>query len=103
MYQQEIEFFWPLTEQISLDLDFTESEKPKMWFTAPSGNVLIHNGGIGSTTWAAPSSTIAFHPANDSVGYWKVGEGLQMHNKKRPNWLHQKMTDIFFGWKWEDK
>jgi hypothetical protein len=26
-----------------------------------------------------------------------------MHNKKRPNWLNQKMTQIFFGWKWKDK
>ena len=24
--QIEIEFFWPLTEQISLDLDYTESD-----------------------------------------------------------------------------
>jgi hypothetical protein len=101
MYQQQIEFFWPLTEQIPLDLDFTESEKPKLYFTTGvSGSVLT--GGNGTTSWAVPQ-TIAFHPSNDSVGYWKVGEGLQMHNKKKPNWLHQQMTRIFFGWKWENK
>jgi hypothetical protein len=101
MYQQQIEFFWPLTEQIPLDLDFTESEKPKLYFTTGvSGSVLT--GGTGTTSWAVPQ-TIAFHPSNDSVGYWKVGEGLQMHNKKKPNWLHQQMTRIFFGWKWENK
>lgn len=27
MYQTEIEFFWPLTEQINLDLDFSPCEK----------------------------------------------------------------------------
>lgn len=26
MYQQEIQFFWPLTEQIPLELDFTECD-----------------------------------------------------------------------------
>ena len=28
MYQKEIEFFWPLTEQISLDLDYSNAGKP---------------------------------------------------------------------------
>lgn len=101
MYQLEIEYFFPLTEQIPLDLDYTESEKPKLYFsTGVSGSVLTAGTGL---TWAVPSSIIQFHPDNDSAGYWAVGEGLQMHNKKRPNWLHQKMTDIFFGWKWKDK
>lgn len=30
MYQQEIKFFWPLTEQIPLDLDYSVCEKPKL-------------------------------------------------------------------------
>jgi hypothetical protein len=29
MYQKEIEFFWPLTEQIPLELDYTQPDKPK--------------------------------------------------------------------------
>jgi len=46
MRQLEIQYFWPLTEQISLDLDFTESEKPKFWTAgASSGTFLIANGG----------------------------------------------------------
>ena len=106
MQQLEIEYFFPLTEQISLDLDFSPSkaydeQKQKEWLTGSSGQFLIA-GGTGLTTWAAPT-TIQFHPDNNSVGYWKVGEGLQMHNKKKPNWLHQQMTKIFFGWKWENK
>ena len=102
MHQLEIEYFFPLTEQIPLDLDYTDCDKPKLYYTTgTSGSVLM--GGTGLTTWSAPSSTISFMPSNDSVGYWKVGEGLQMHNKKKPNWLHQQMTKIFFGWKWENK
>ena len=30
MYQQEIKFFWPLTEQIPLDLDYSVCEKTKL-------------------------------------------------------------------------
>lgn len=30
MQQLEIKFFWPLTEQIPLDLDYTGCEKPKL-------------------------------------------------------------------------
>lgn len=96
MQQLEIEYFFPLTEQIPLDLDFSGSEKPMVWFTT---EIL---GDIGASSWST-TNTIQFHPDNDSVGYWKVGEGLQMHNKKKPNWLHQQMSKIFFGWKWEDK
>lgn len=30
MNQQEIQFFWPLTEQIPLDLDYAPCEPPKL-------------------------------------------------------------------------
>ena len=37
-------------------------------------------------------------------GYWKIGDqtGMQIWMTKRPNWLHRKMTYIFFGWEWTD-
>ena len=31
MHQTEIEFFWPLTEQMPLDLDYVNCEKPKVY------------------------------------------------------------------------
>jgi len=96
MQQLEIQYFFPLTEQIPLDLDYTHCDKPKLYTST-----IISNGGIG-TSWV-PAQTIAFMPTNDSAGYWEVGQGLQMHNKKKPNWLHQQMSKIFFGWKWKDK
>jgi hypothetical protein len=30
VYQQEFQFFWPLTEQIPLDLDYAPCEPPKL-------------------------------------------------------------------------
>jgi len=41
--QIEIEFFWPLTEQLKLDLDFTPCEKPKTYYYGV--------GSIGSVTY----------------------------------------------------
>lgn len=52
--QQEIKFFWPLTEQIPLDLDYNGCEKPKLevncsvsatvpweFYPATTGNITI--------------------------------------------------------------
>jgi hypothetical protein len=105
MKQLEIEFFWPLTEQIPLDLDYIECEKPKLYYTIPNGGTLgqvLMNGGAG-LTWATPSQTIAFKPEDDSVGYWDLGTGFCFYNKNKPNWLHQKMVALFMGLKWKDK
>ena len=107
MHQLEIQYFFPLTEQIPLDLDYTRSkeyEKQKqqeMWASAASGQVLMA-GGTGLTTWSS-ANTISFRPETDSVGYWELGEGFQFHNKKKPNWLHQKMVAMLMGLKWNDK
>ena len=104
MQQLDIQYFFPLTEQIPLDLDFTPSENYLFLKRNAEGWGTVLNVSGGTTTWAQViPNTVQFHPSTESVGYWKVGEGLQMHNKKKPNWLHQQMTRIFFGWKWENK
>ena len=74
--------------------------------TAISGQFLIAGGGIGANTaWATvdTSGTFSFKPSPDTVGYWEVNKDVQFWRKVRPNWLHQKMTKIFFGWEWKDK
>lgn len=52
MRQLEIEFFWSLTQQIPLDLDFTDCEKPRLstFVTSPmiSNGFLISNGSTNS-------------------------------------------------------
>ena len=104
MQQLEIEYFFPLTEQIPLELDFSQCS-PHQYYYRAQGIAGTHgpiNTGMLYKADIVPN-TIQFHPSNNSVGYWKVGEGLQMHNKKKPSWLHQQMSKIFFGWKWENK
>lgn len=107
MQQIDIQYFWPLTEQVALDLDYTpckeyESKKREEMF---SGSVLIAGGGVGVSTWgnATLAPTFEFKPEADSVGYWEVSKGLYVWRKQRPHWLHQKMTKVFFGWEWKDR
>ena len=105
MQQLNIEYFFSLEEQIELDLDFNpykEYENEKIRKIASESTLLIGNGGIGTTTWAAPH-TIQFKPEDDSVGYWELGIGFHFYNKKKPNWLHQKMVAMLMGLKWKDK
>ena len=110
MNQLEIEYFYPLTEQIPLDLVYEPSiayakelnRKRCAEQLALSGQYLIAGGGIGSTTWTAPN-TIQFKPEDDSVGYWECTPDFSIWRKEKPNWLVQKMTTFLLGWKWKDK
>lgn len=105
MTQLEIQFFWPLTQQIPLELDYSDCAKQQLWWpTTGSNGSLIASGDIGTTTWAQPQ-TIQFRPSPTSVGYWQIGDtdGIQMHSKIRPNWLNRKMTKLVFGWEWKDE
>ena len=88
MYQQEIQFFWPLTEQIKLDLDFTECDKPKLWTTLPliggTGMTLMSTG--GDVTWST------------RLGNWELP-----NETKQPSKLQKIMMKYFLGWKWMGK
>ncbi len=48
MIQQEIKFFWPLTEQVPLDLIYENCNKP--YSLVSSSVLLISNGGTLCTT-----------------------------------------------------
>lgn len=41
MYQKEFQFFWPLTEQIPLDLDYAPCEAPKLTLACDTGGITI--------------------------------------------------------------
>ena len=107
MQQLEIEYFFPLTEQIPLELDYEPSrlyakELNRQRCIEGSSGQFLMSGGTGYTTWAQ-SNTIAFKQEDDSVGYWELGTGFYFYNKKKPNWLHQKVVALFMGLKWKNK
>ena len=41
MTQLEIQYFWPLTEQLPLDLEYTACEPPKLHVTYPFDDTTI--------------------------------------------------------------
>jgi len=115
MQQLEIQYFFPLTEQVSLELDFKpcddyakqlQEERWKNSVSITSGmGLLVGNGGLGTWTTTAvnASQTFQFRSDSNAVGYWEINKDLHVWRLNRPNWLHQKMTKVFFGWEWKDK
>jgi hypothetical protein len=101
MYQLSIEYFWPLTEQIPLDLDYTDSEKPKL-FDSVGYSI---TGGTGAS-WVTTSTeittaTLKVSKPDDICGYLEIG-GLQIGQEKEPNNI-QKLIFKLLGFNWKDK
>lgn len=84
MQQLNIEYFFPLTEQIPLDLDFSESEKPMVWFTTEilggNGMTLMSTG--SNVTWST------------QINGWDIG------TKQEPSKLRKFLMKYLIGWKW---
>lgn len=90
MYQQEIQFFWPLTEQIPLDLDYSDCVRPKL-------TVANTSFGTGLTTSTFPTGTswLAVNAA------FRLQENTTtMLVAKKPNLL-RKLLFKLLGFKWE--
>lgn len=95
MYQQEIQFFWPLTEQIPLDLDFSNCQSIKVSYSV---------GGAGGT-----GSPVNFNGACGGGGnigystYFNIDEGnMTINVKEQPSFLRKCIYKLI-GFKWEIK
>ena len=93
MKQLEIDFFWPLTEQMPLDLDYNGCDKPKMY--APIGAV-PSNYAFYNTTGDSAHGTITASKLTIDVGttVFKVEEEPPLYRK-----VIYKLMNI----KWEKK
>lgn len=103
MQQLEIQFFWPLTEQIPLDLDYTDCHKPKVWTSVTSSSYLSM-GPVG-TTWSTIAATPTFEVRKEptSVGAWQLYDGFNVHRPEKPKYLVRFFTKLLLGWEWKDK
>jgi hypothetical protein len=86
MYQKEIQFFWPLTEQIPLDLDYSECVKPTL-------SVCNINTGI---TISNPISNTSIITGNIDV------EQINFTLNKNPN-IIKKLALKLLGISWKVK
>ena len=95
--QTEIVFFWPLTEQVSLDLDYTGCERPKLTMPIDNSNGITVSAGTWATT-INPQLTVT--PIN-AVGELTIG-GINVGLDKKPTWLQSKLFKLL-GFNWKDK
>ena len=92
--QEKIEYFFPLTEQIGLDLNFEGCEVPKVTYTT----------GLTTASWGI--TTISNVPAqltitpNSPIGNLKIGP-MNIGLEKKPKW-YQKLLYKMMGFYWRD-
>ena len=113
MQQIEIPFFYPLTEQTSLDLDFTPSEQwiaewqKRQWSPVTSGNYLISNGGVGigtiAASWSQPTTEFVIRPSEKNVGKWEITSGMFVYRPTKPNTVVRFFAKLLLGFKWHDE
>jgi hypothetical protein len=91
MYQQEIKFFWPLTEQIPLDLDYSNCDKTNCTLT--TNNDIMHTVGVNASSYITSSNiTIDTITTNELV----------LMQEKQPGVL-KKLIYKLMGITWEIK
>lgn len=106
MQQLEIKFFWPLTEQIPLDLDFTPSleyQNQKLEQSIASsfvGNVLATHGFSTYSTSSIVPNSFHLQESGNSVGYWQITEGIRSYQAEKPNYLVRQLTKLLLNWSW---
>ena len=96
MNQLEIQFFWPLTEQIPLELDHSNCYKPKI-NTNTSGTFLCSPGGSYVLT-TGTTSTYALH-VDGKVSM--DADKMTFRTSKKPN-IFRKMLFNVLGIKLEN-
>ena len=94
MYQTSIQFFWPLTEQIPLDLDYTDCEKPKLYTNTVVSSGLELTTVTTGTTWVA----MEINPQKLTVDV----EQVCFKQRKKPN-IFRRIIYKIIGINWELK
>ena len=94
MQQVEIQFFWSLTEQVPLDLDYANCEKPKLY--NDTGTIIGTNGPYVLTNGA--TSTCGLH-VDGKVSM--DADKMTFRTSKKPN-IIRKMLFNAMGIKLEN-
>jgi len=109
MKQLEFEFFWPLTEQQTLDLDFTPSEqwnaewRNKQWSPVNSGSFYIRDGGTGLSLSTSAISSFVVRPSEKNVGKWEITDSMFVYIPTKPNAVIRFFAKLLLGFKWHDE
>ncbi len=100
MNQLEIQFFWPLTEQIPLGLDYANCEKPKLYTgMLVAGSMNIGAGSMNIGIGATSTTTYALHV--DGKISMNADE-MTFKTSKKPNIIRRALFNVM-GIKLEKK
>jgi len=113
MQQLEIQFFYPLTDQKTLDLDFSPSEQ---WIAEwrkiqwqpinVMSPLLIGSGGTGLTISSSPPTASSFvirPPSVKNVGKWEITDSMFVYRPTKPNAVVRFFAKLLLGFKWHDE
>lgn len=102
-YEQQLsfKFFWPLTEQIPLELDYTECVKYKQLTTYPLLAEGAYSTGTGVSGFPLAPTTINFTVSNNYVGYMSNGM-INIGVQKKPN-FGERLVYKLLGFNWKKK
>lgn len=89
MKQLEIEYFFPLTEQIPLDLDFSQCS-PHQYYLRAQGIAGLHG----------PYPTGMIYVGDCKTTNTTVLSGWDIGTKQEPSKLRKFFVEHFIGWKW---
>jgi len=112
MQQLEIQFFFPLTDQTKLDLDFTPSEqwiadwRKIQWQPIDvMSPLLIGNGGTGLTISSSSpmAGSFVIRPSEKNVGKWEITSGMFVYRPTKPNAVVRFFAKLLLGFKWHDE
>ena len=123
MEQLSLKFFWPLTEQNDLDLDYTpcdlfdqqrRDELLRSSVTHITGSNVGWSSNIstkfsftsnGQERMTISSEGIMMLPGGSGkAGYWAISDkDFRIYRNKKPNILSRKATEWIFGWEWNDE
>ena len=87
MHQLEINLFWPLTEQVPLELDYANCEKPKLY--SDTGIIIGTNGPYVLTT--GTTSTYALH-VDGKVSM--DADKMTFRTSKKPNIFRRMLFNV---------
>ena len=87
MQQVEIQFFWSLTEQMPLELDYANYEKPKVY--SDTGTIIGTNGPYVLTTGA--TSAYALH-VDGKVSM--DADKMTFRTSKKPNIIRKMLFSV---------
>lgn len=105
MKQLEIEFFYPLTEQIDLDLDFSPCEEYQRLKREEYAKTRISytNSSIDYNVSAVSTNYVINSSYSDAKGVIEITPDFRVYVKKEPSRLAKFAMKKVFGWNWKSK